>query len=291
VRYAVRHLILFAFVGWTSACAETSPCPAGQVLVEGRCVDENSKFIPIVCRNSVNEETSVLSWELTVEPSTIESGEVFSATLDGVVLFHEEFLDDVQTEPLIEVSEVNLIELKATVQVRSGATGEPRILTNEDEPYECFLSPRASCDPANDDISSGPPGGRSNSDCQPESPQNPCGRFIRLPTSSECGPGGLCAALGKTSQCFTHEFCVTGDLPIELKRAIGEYTAQTEGRVLFGWADETLGASIDQMPVAADEAGPLSLRLGIGSLLVAFECAMPRETPDGALVSFPIETP
>ena len=290
VRYVARHLILFALVGWGGACAETSACPAGQVLVGGECTDEGpSQSIPIVCRNSDNEETSVLNWELTVEPSTIESGEAFQATLDGVALFDEEFLDGVQD--VIAVDEINLIELNATIQIRSGATGENVALVNEDlYDYKCLQEPRVSCDPANDDLS-GVPGFRSNSDCQPPSDFNPCGRFIRLQTSGDCEPDGLCDALGKTNQCLRNDFCVTGDLAIPLEREFGRYTADSEGRVLFGWADETSGASVDQPPTATAPLGPLGVRVGIGAYVIAMECVMPLATPDRELVSFPIETP
>lgn len=288
MRYVIRRLIVFALIGCASACAETSACPTDQVLVEGRCRDVGpTRSIPIVCRNSDNEETFVLSWELTVEPTTIESGERFIATLDGVALFDEQFLDNVQD--VLAVDEINLIELNATIQVRSGATGENVTLVAEDVyDYKCLQEPRLSCDPAND--LPGVPGNRSNTDCQPESPLNPCGRFIRLQTSSDCEADGLCAALGRTDSCLRNEFCVTGDLPIELKRGFGEYTADPEGEVVFGWADETSGASIER-PEATDPPGPLSLRLGIGVYVVAIECAMPLETSDGDLVSFPIETP
>lgn len=290
MRHVVRHLILFALLGWTSACAETSACPTGQVLVEGRCVDDGpSKSISIACRNSVNDVTSVLTWELTVEPGTIEGGETFFPTLNGVAVFHEEFLDDALDE--LAVDEINLVELNATVQVRSGATGDPVKLTNREYSYECFLSPRESCDPRNDDPSCEVPGRCSNSDCQPESPQNPCGRFIRLPISNDCARDGLCATLGerKMQHCDMWGFCAIGDLEIPLKKQSGgEYIADPEGKVLFGWAE---GAPIDQMPLATDPPGPLSLRLGIDGFPVAIECAMPLDTPDGLLVSFPIQTP
>ena len=260
------------------------------MLVDGRCVDDGpSKSISIACRNSVNDVTSVLTWELTVEPGTIEGGETFFPTLDGVAVFHEEFLDDALDQ--VRVDEINLVELNATVQVRSGATGDSVKLTNREYSYECFLSPRESCDPENDDPSCEVPGRCSNSDCQPESPENPCGRFLGLPISRDCAPDGLCATLGgrKVQHCDRWGFCAFGDFEIPLKKQSGgEYTADPEGKVLFGWAE---GPPIVQMPLATDAPGPLSVRFGIGPVLTAIECVMPLDTPDGLLVSFPIQTP
>ena len=243
--------------------------------------------IPVGCANSVNESTSVLDWELTVETLPIESGEPFHPKLDGVAVINETVLDAAQSAPGIAggVREANLVDLKATVHVREGATGADVILTNESIPWECDLS-RAECDPDNDDLS-GVPGRRSNTDCQPEETTNPCGRFVSLPTSNDCDPGGECAELGKTEQCSQNGFCITGDLRLELDRAFGEYTADSQGEeVLFGWADESI-----QRPVYEDPTGPIGFRVGIGPLLVAFECTMGAETPDEQLISFPIETP
>jgi hypothetical protein len=251
-----------------------------------------SDIIPVICANSVVEDTALLDWELTVRTLPIESGELFTATLDGVAVFNETFLDAAQDVVEGGVKEVNLVDLNATVHVRSGATGADVILTIEPIPYKCDED-RTECDPANDDVT-GVPGRRSNTDCQPEETTNPCGRFVLVPSSTDCASGGVCADLRKTgpsSQCERNGFCLTGDLRIELERASGDYTADSQGEVLFGWADESTGATIEEMPIFADPTGPIGLRVGIGPLLVALECTMGVDTPDSALISFPIETP
>jgi len=281
-------LIVFSIVAFGAGCAETGACPAGEVRMDGDCVSLSSKIIPVGCRNSFPGGTSLLDWELTVSPTRIESGEPFAATLDGVAVFNEFFVDAAQTVYPGGFQEVNLFDLNATVHVRSGATGDDVSLTlPESIPYECVLS-RTECDPSND--LPGVLGDRGNTDCEPEADSNPCGRSVLVPTSTDCAPGGVCADLGKTgpgSPCSDNGFCVTGDLRIELGKASSDYTADSEGEVLFGWADERSGATIDEMPVFEDPTGPIGIRFGIGTFLVAFECTMRAE--DSALISFPIE--
>jgi hypothetical protein len=219
----------------------------------------------------------------------IESGELFTAELDGVAVFDEAFLDTAQLLVSGGVKEVNLLGLNATVRVRSGATGDDVALTSDESiPYECDED-RAECNPAND--LPGVPGFRGNTDCQPEETSNQCGRFLLLPISTDCAPGGVCAGLGKTGQCSVNDFCITGALRLELERARGEYTADSQGNVLFGWADEGTGAPIEGPPTFEDPTGPVGLRLGIGPLSVALECVMAAGTPGSALISFPIQTP
>jgi hypothetical protein len=268
----------------------------------------------VACGNSITDVTSVLDWKLTVSPSPIESGELFVAALDGVAVFNEFFLDEAQ--PLVPggVQEANLVSLNATVHVRKGATGNDVTLEPEPIPYVCDTG-RTACDPANDvvdpDNPLDAPGLRANTDCKPANYLNPCGRFIRLPISTECGPGGICADMGKTGQCADNDFCVTGDLRLDLERASGEYTAHSQGNVLFGWADESTDATIQEgghnpgtwsLPpvVYEDPTGPIGVRIGIGPVLLALECTMgvgsgfspfSRPTPDPALISFPIQAP
>lgn len=286
-------LLSGAFAACSLGCAETSACAPGQVLVDGECAAAGpTKTISVGCRNSANDTIGILGWELTVNPVAIESGEPFTATLDGVAVFSEEFLDDAQTVFAGGVKEVNLVDLNATVHVRSGATGADVTLVNEEIPYKCALPPRTECDSAND--LPGVPGQRGNTDCQPQDNLNPCGQFVLIPTSSDCSESGICAALKKTgpkSQCSDNGFCVIGDVSIPLERDFGEYMAGSDGRVLFGWADESTGATIDTRPIVSDPTGPLGLRVGIGPLLVALECVMPAATEDHELVSFPIEMP
>jgi hypothetical protein len=280
-------------------------------------------IVTVACANNLTEDQAILEWQLEVFPNPIqiESDEPFSATLGGVVVFPEEFLD--QAQPLIPggVEEVNLVALNATVHVRSGASGPDVVLTVEPErdEYECAQTPTP-CDPANDLPSV--PGLVGNTDCEGESPLNPCGRFVRLPTSGDCDAGGICDGLNKTgpsSQCELNDFCITGDLELPLGNETGRYTADSEGHVLFGWDDgESTGATVQEggpndgtwiLPDAiyGEEPGPVSLRLTVGRVQVALECTMGCDskgpcgvgsldfrsspTPNDELIRFPIVQP
>jgi len=259
--------------------------------------------------------TWLLDWELMVRAEAIESGEPFSASLDGTAVLEEEYLDSMQLAIPGGVRQVNLVDINAAVHVRSGATGADVTLTAEPTEYECNIGGTA-CDPTNDLPSL--PGLVGNTDCQPESDLNPCGRFIVLPTSTDCTPGGVCAGLGKAgpaSQCDLNAFCVTGGLRLPLEEALGQYTADSQGDVLFGWDDQSTGASIQEggpndgtwilpLPAYTDPVGPIGLRVTVGGIPVALECTMGVDskgplgvdsldylsspTPSSALISFPI---
>jgi len=278
--------------------------------------------LTLACMTYPGENLGLLDWELFVSTGPIESGEPFTATLGGFAVFPESALDNAQTLFPDGVKEVNYVELNATVHVRSGATGDDVILKVEPTiPYKCSVG-RSACDPAND--LEGVPGLRGNTGCQPESAANPCGRFSLLPLSTDCSPGGICADRGKTgpaSQCDLNGFCVTGSLRFRLQEATGRYTASAQGEVLFGWDDQSTGATVQEggpnngtwiLPPAVYEepTGPTGLRLTVGGLPLATECTMGvacmdpdlgidcpaglmSPTPDSALISFPIqaETP
>ena len=187
--------------------------------------------------------------------------------------------------------------------------------------YECFLG-RSPCDPANDvlDDPPDPPGLRGNTDCEPVAVTNSCGRFVSLPISTECGPEGICAGLGKAgpdSQCVLNGFCVTGALSLRLQEATGRYTADAQGDVLFGWDDESTGATVREegpdegtwiLPEAVygEPVGPNGFRITVGGFPVALECTMGVDckdpelgsgclsflsspTPASELISFPIQ--
>jgi hypothetical protein len=270
---------MLAAMGLAAGCSEVIAPEGGELVTS------------VGCANNITGDTSILDWELDVTPGTIESGEPFRASLDGVAVFEEDFLDAAQA-PLGGVREANLIELNATVHVRSGATGEDVALTVDDSfvDYECFVG-RNSCDPAND--LEGVPGARPNTDCQPQEETNPCGRFVQFPISTECGPGGACEELNKTgdgSQCDLNDFCITGDLRIQLGEDTGRYTAASEGEVIFGWAEgESTGATIQEegpnegtwiipQPDSnfEDPAGPLTLRVLVkgNRIPVELHCTM-----------------
>jgi hypothetical protein len=305
-------VFLFLGLGLVLGCAELPQAAESPVLTVG-------------CRvNVTGEDTAVVNWELTVDPEPIEADESFTATLGGYVVVQEAVLDAGQEFYPGGIEEIDLVELNATVHVRSGATGPDVTLTVDPDvvEYQCERL-RTACDPANDvfDDPPKPPGLRANTDCEPVGPTNPCGRFLRLPLSTDCAPGGVCADRGKTgpgSQCAMNGFCLTGDFRIALREETAQYTAASDGPVLFGWADESTEAMIKEdepnkgtwilpEPVYSEPAGPIGMRLTVGGIPTAFECTMgvncsdpvlgvdcsdtslSSRTPDEALVSFPID--
>jgi hypothetical protein len=300
--------------GLLAGCADLGPGDMGPDGAGGAGLA--SKAIPVACGNNfLPATTSILEWELTVTPGPIEGGKPFTVILDGVAVFDENFFDNAQALIGGGVREVNLVDINATVHVRSGADGSDVTLKNEPIRHECFVG-RTICDPAHD--LSGMDGLRGNTDCQPEGDLNPCGRFVLLPTSTDCGPGGVCDGLGKVaSQCALNGFCITGGLRLPLEEERADYTADDQGDVLFGWDDESSGAIVQVggpnhgtwiLPAATLESptGRVGLRAGIGDLLVALECTMGVDSkgpdgvnsfeflsspaPDSRLISLPIET-
>jgi hypothetical protein len=271
-------VMMSLLMGPVAGCANPDP-PAE--------LPPGSTVMTLACTNNLTPDTSLFDWELAVGPTLIEGGKPFAATLNGVAGFGEAFLD--AGELVIEggVREVNAVTLNATVQARLGATGAEEILGLDPilYPYRCDEG-RQECNPDNDDVTTGDPGGRINSGCDPKNVLNPCGRFIGLPTSDDCDPGGICAERGKQEQCSANRFCITGDVRIQLEGGLGEYTADSEGVVLFGWSAD---GNIEEKPVYADPTGPLGLRFTFGPIQFALECVL-RATPED-LISFTIETP
>jgi hypothetical protein len=288
----------------------------------GTCVDLGDGLIPQTkaitfgCTSNLTADVSILPFELTVAPQAPVSGQAFAADLSGLGTFSEELLDSVQWVIPGGVTRVNLIDIAATVQVRVGASGGDVTLGPVPVPNRCALDQMASCDPANDLPSI--PGSTGNSDCLPTGPSNPCGRFLSIPTSDDCTPGGICATLGggtsaKVNQCRTNGFCVTGDLQVPLESRVGNYVAGVSPAVLFGWDDSATGATLNadgtwNLPPAvfSDPIGSNGIRAGVGGLSVALECTMgvdsdgiygvgiPAQsspTPNALLIAFPVQTP
>ena len=300
-------LVLLLAMGLVGGCAnvpEPVPVPSNRV--------------PLVCTHNVSDSIADLNWELTVNADPIEGGKPFTASLGGVVEIAMLQLNGAQLL-LGGFQELNVVDFKATVHVRSGAVGEDVILEIEPVPYQCF-SDRNECNPDND--FDGVPGRRGNTDCQPERFDNPCGRFLQLEFSSDCDPGGVCDELGWTgpdSQCDLNDFCITEDVRVPLEEKTATYTADAGGEVLFGWDDQKTGATEQEggpndgawiLPPAVYEVetGPSGLRLmaygaGLLSFPVAMECTMgvpcgdcfdpglAARAPDGRLIALPIESP
>ena len=212
----------------------------------------NAGFITIGCSNPVVNILSLLFYFLEVDVSPgIVAGAPFDATLSGVAQFPVTFFDIAQTVIPGGVSQVFLDDAKATVSVRSGATG-PDVVLSFDEALVtpgatplCTLVPgNAPCDPANDVDPGDPTAG--NTDCLPIFAGNFCQErtVTDIPTSTDCCPlggGCQCDLLGKTgpgSQCDLNGFCVTGFLNIPLEAVTQTFTAETSGSVLFGFWDD-----------------------------------------------------
>lgn len=320
-----RFVLLVLVATVSVGCAELGG--TGGTGGAGGAGGAGSRVISVACNNSVGSDLSLLDWKLTVMPEgPIISGQPFIATLDGVAVFPEAFLDIGHENPLLEggIQRGDLVELNATVQVRSGTTGDDVVTLVPDPGYEYTCSiDRNPCDPAHDLPSV--PGLRGNTDCEGESALNPCGRFLFVPTSTECEPDGDCDRLGKMHQCDLHGSCITGDLEIRLRQESAQYTADAEGDALFGWAEDGTGAELDQtggpndgtwiLPTLYDEddpfggeayeepAGPIGIRATFAGFPVALECtmgvncvigvectqALAKPAPDSELISFPIE--
>ena len=201
MRLGVFFLVASTCAALSTGCAQTSPCPQGQALVDGNCtpVDpypSKTKTISMGCVQPVIVGSNVaccINWELTVDPRPIVGGEGFAAEFEGKVVFAESQLALAERFVLGGFRLVNVVELQATVHVRGGATGDDVILRPEPPiPYTCAVS-RTPCQPAHD--LEGVLHRRGNTDCQPEGNTNPCGKFGELATSDDCTPDGFCASL------------------------------------------------------------------------------------------------
>lgn len=287
----------------------------GNCILVGDGPFPETKDITLGCTTNLTSEVAIVPFELSVAPSVIVQGEPFSADLSGTAVISEELLDSVQWVIVGGATRADLIEVLATVHVRAGATGNDVGLTPVPIPYRCSVDD-AVCDPANDEP--GVPGKRGNTDCVPVGPTNPCGRFVEIPTSDDCAPGGICAQLDggtatKVNQCATNGFCVTGPLMISLESQVGSYVATTGSQVLFGWDDMSTLATTNpdgtwDLPgaVFGDPVVSNGIRVGIDALSVALECTMGVDsggiygvgvpdqsspTPNVLLISFPTQLP
>jgi len=264
-------------------------------------------------------DTSTIFWDLTVDPNPapIMGGETFAADIQGTATMSETLISAGQIL-LGGFKDVMLVDFQATVTVREGAFGEPVVLTPDAIPYVCEVS-RSACNPDND--VPGTERVRANTDCQPQTPTNPCGRILEIPTSDDCGPGGLCEDLGRTgeeSECAVNGFCVAGPAVIALTGPLGVYEAEASGSILFGFDDspktgfEELeeggcndGTWYSELPAFEDDLGSNGMRVLAGGIEATFEFIMGEEcrgpygidccdpaaspTPDYRLIRFPIQ--
>jgi hypothetical protein len=268
-----------------------------------------------------------VAWELTVDPDEIVSGQTFGAVFKGKAIFDERILITGQVLPGLlpgGFKDIMVADFRATVHVRDGAVGEDVELTPDPEavPYVCAES-RTSCNPANDilDDPPKPPGLRANTDCEPLAGSNPCGQFVKLDTSDDCDPGGICHELGQTgegSPCELNDFCVSGPLELVLTGPPGGYVADRSGTVLFGYDDSKEtgfyrlvedgcndGTWYSEIPKFIDPVGSNGVRMMLrGDVPLAIEFVMgedsrgdegidscdPRSSPspNSSLIKFPI---
>jgi len=293
-----------------------------------------TRTLALGCADSTSTLIRFISWELTVDPGPIVAGEAFGVTLRSRAVFNETFLDLAQPAVPGGFKRIELLELNATVHVRAGATGPDVLLFSSPIPTTCTYDDGGNTDP---DVESFPtcsqtndnPDG-SNEDCTglggTPSPENPCGQFGAIPTSSDCAPEGECDTLDggfgvKNDQCEANRFCVTGSLEVPLEGSVEApqgYTAAGSGSVFFGWDDESTGAELDHsggdndgtwiLPPAVfeEETGPNGYRVRVAGLPFAVECtmgvnsrgsagigsrdALSSPTPDSKLIWFPIQT-
>jgi hypothetical protein len=244
-----------------------------------------TKTITLACTNNVTPFAPVIvPFDLTVTPTV--NGPDISAVLGGVAEISEWWLDAPQGVVPGGVTQANVLDVAATVHVRSGATGADVTLTTAPIPTVCLIPFGASCDPANDAPSV--PGSRPNSDCIPTGTFNPCMANLPLPTSTDCSPGGTCDLLGKGmyatggyAQCALNGFCITGPLLLPLAAQVASYTPDGSGTVFFGWDDTATGASLNgdgtwALPPSAftDPTGPNGTRVNMQGLSLGLECTM-----------------
>lgn len=289
-----------------------TPCSAGACDGFGKCLGEGnplkSQVMRVACKNNVSVDPSYLPSLLTVTPPRAwkaDPTETDVWEIGGEAVFDKEFLDAAQAVLPGGVTEANLVDLKWTVQVRSGATMDDVTLGPTELPYTCERDRSALCDPLND-----LPGAGGNSDCTPSGGFNACSRFVDLPISTDCAPGGLCRSAGAapTSQCEANGFCISDQLRIPLESQAVEVTPDAAGAyVTFGWHDTpNRGLNSDGtyiLPTAVYPAptGPVGFRSKVGPLTTALECMLggdagwtnlgPYPVPDELLLQYFVPAP
>jgi len=263
-----------------------TPCSVGSCDGAGNCVPEPpcdvnpsqcTKTITLGCTNNVTSDVTMLDFELTVTPDPVVSGAIVPVNYDGVAKFPEPMLDGAQPA-VVGSFEMDVIDLRATVHLRSGATAADVTLTTEPIPTTCLIGGGV-CDPINNSPSV--PGNQANSDCVPVGTFNPCQAVAVVPTSSDCTVGGVCDLLGKSSQCDVNNFCVTGPLLLPLQDVNTTFTADASGVVLFGYDDQSTGATLNpdgtwNLPPAVftNPTGPNGIKGNTVGVSIALECTM-----------------
>jgi hypothetical protein len=241
------------------------------------------------CTQNVTTDVSLLPFTLEVVPDEVIAGSSIPTVFGGIAVFGEPFLDAAQGAVPGGVTQADLVNLAATVQIRTGGTMDaPITLTNPPLPATCLIGGTA-CNPANDGPSI--PGTQPNTDCVPTGTFNPCQALVTIPTSTDCAPGGVCDILGKLgSQCLVNGFCTTGPLPLPLASQAGSFTPAASGIVNFGFADQGTGATVlpngtYSLPASVFTGPPQlnEIKVNASGLSVALVCTMAVDAggPDG----------
>jgi hypothetical protein len=219
----------------------------------------SSGRLSLACTSSLLEEPFLVFWDLTVQFDSgcgYVSGGTGIWDFGAIVELPEHFLDALQDRLDDGVSEIELLDTRATVRVRSGGTGADQTLM----PSGIVL------------------------------PQ-----IVALPTTEDCGICASIddGSGAKTAQCANNGFCVTGAMPIRLDGK-GEYTSAESGEILFGFDDTSTGATINpdgtyDLPDADAMAasGPSSLRFRAGDEDIAIECTMAVDSDGPYGIGFP----
>lgn len=332
-------LTISSMMASSGGCAAIGACPEGEMLVDGDCirVDDGtpaaqSKELDLACSISPDIDNRLeppfVVYELTVKPlEPIVAGERFGAAFEGRASFSEGFLNTGQRLVPGGFKRGAFLELQATVHVRGGATGPDVTLKPAPIQTTCTYDdngnrgpeagPFPECSQENDNEDG------SNDECiglgEMPRPENRCLTYYDVPTSDDCTPGGVCDELGQTgadSPCDLNGFCASEPLARPIHGSDNGYLADSSGNVLFGWADESAGGTIQEggpndgtwiLPpaVIAEPAGPNGIRSIIEGLAFAFECVMGVQsagedgansrdplsspTPDELLIAFPIQ--
>ncbi|MDH3654798.1 MAG: hypothetical protein OEN21_11055 [Myxococcales bacterium] len=248
-----------------------------------------TQTVNVGCAWNVTPSQFSFPWELSVSvPTVVTGGGMFTADFDGKAAFSEFSLDVLQAVIPGGAVTMEIVDLAATVQVRSGATGPDVVLGIDPAAVVpgltsfCTFPVDQTCTVDGDCIV--PP-------CLPPV------LLVDVPNSTDCSPGGVCDTLGKNAtQCLPNGFCVlSGDLFLPLVADSGTFTADAGGEVLFGWADQGVpdltlcpapapnctdlwmpDGSYD-LPAAvfSNPTGPIGIRTDVGGgLFLAYQCAM-----------------
>ena len=291
---------------------EGTPCTAGQCNGFGECTGPGnpvkSEVVRVACRNSVSVDPSFLPSLLTVRPPSTWKADPTETDIWGIggeARFDKAFLDSAQAVISGGVTVAILHDLQWTVQVRSGATMADVVLRAVPVPHSCELERNVLCDP-DDDL----PDGSGNSGCLPIGQDNRCQRFVQIPVSTDCTPGGVCEIQGATEQCVRNGFCVSDVLRVPLEEQEVAVTPSAPNQnITFTWYETTdRGFNPDGtlvLPTAtfSEPTGPVGFRTEVSGVNAALECMGggnaswtlegPFPVPDSALLQYfvPAATP